>query len=355
MFWIKRTLHFLFSFNFILSVFLLLMLWLGFTLYTDDQHPIQEFLFGYEEEGFVFYPVTHRNYFFGITLMVLVLFIMVLVVLRVNWRNAKILSQKNQIITDTNHKITASIQYAKRIQSGLLPSESLIETCFTQSFVLYQPRDIVSGDLYWIAKIGNLKVIAAIDCTGHGVPGAFLTIMAHRGLNKIVKEKGILHPPDILFQLHKEIYSSFRQNGESAGNDGMELGICMINSELGTLFFSCANLPLYHVSKNQIQKFKGNRLSVGSEGIDLAGPNPFNCTQIEYEPEDTFYMFSDGFADQFGGPSNRKFLSANLQKFVLEISPLPLISQKEKLAKELADWKGNLMQTDDILGIGFQV
>ena len=354
MFWIKRTLHFLFSFYFILSVFFLVIFWLGFIPLSDDQHPIQEFLFGYEEEGFVFYPITHRNYFFGITLLVLVLFIMVLLVLRANWRNAKILSQKNQIILDSNKKITASIQYAKRIQSGLLPSENMIKTCFTQSFILYQPRDIVSGDLYWLAKIGNLKLVAAIDCTGHGVPGAFLTIMAHRGLNKIVLEKGIHHPSDILFQLHKEIYSAFRQNGESAGNDGMEIGICLINSEKSALTFSSANLPLYHVAETKIEKLKGSRLSVGSESIDFSGPNPFTCTEIEYKPADTFYMFSDGFADQFGGPSDRKFLSANLQKYLLEISSFPLDNQKEKLAQKLSDWMGNQIQTDDILGIGFQ-
>jgi len=354
MFWIKRILHFLISFYFILSVFFLVILWLGFILLSEDQHPIQEFLFGYEEEGFVFYPITHRNYFFGITFLVLVLFILVLVVLNVNRRNAKILSQKNQIISDSNKKITASIQYAKTIQSGLLPSENMIKTCFTQSFVLYQPRDIVSGDLYWLAKIGNLKLVAAIDCTGHGVPGAFLTIMAHRGLNKIVLEKGIHHPPDILFQLHKEIYSAFRQNGESPGNDGMEMGICLINSETNALTFSSANLPLYHVAETQIQKLKGNRLSVGSEGIDLSGPNPFTCADIKYKPADTFYMFSDGYADQFGGPADRKFLSANLQKYLLEISPLPLDNQKEKLVKKLSAWMGNRSQTDDILGIGFQ-
>ena len=251
--------------------------------------------------------------------------------------------------------MTASIQYAKRIQSGLLPSEELTESCLSESFVFYEPRDIVSGDLYWLAEIGNFKVVAAIDCTGHGVPGAFLTIMAHRGLNKIVLEKGILHPPDLLFELHKEIYSAFRQKGESDGNDGMEIGICLINSELNTLTFSSANLPLYHVAEGQMQKLKGNRLSVGSEGIDISGTNPFTYTQIEYLQTDIFYMFSDGFADQFGGPANKKFLSANLQKYLLEISPFPLAVQKEKLEKKLADWKGNQNQTDDILGIGFKI
>lgn len=330
--------------------------WLAFDIMrAEDQHPIQEFLFGYEEEGFVFYPVSHRNYFFIITALVLILLLVVFTMWMQKARTSRMLLEKNTIITLYNEKITSSIVYAQRIQQTLLPREQVVKSSFQDAFVMYQPRDIVSGDFFWIFNKGNLRLIAAIDCTGHGVPGAFLTIMANRELNKIVREKGLIRPSDILFQLHQEIMNALGQKENQEPGDGMEVALCVVNQEEKTLKFSGANLPLYHASGDSIRRIKGNRLWIGSPVIPMQGPNPFQEEEIHFKSGDVFYMFSDGYADQFGGEQCRKFLSANLLKIIPDIHPLPLEEQKQRLEQRLMEWKGANPQTDDILGIGLRV
>lgn len=324
-------------------------------LRSDEQHPIQEFLFGYEEEGFVYYPISHRNAFFSIVGLVIVLLLFVYSMLIQQGKTARKLKEQNRIITLANNKITASIHYALRIQQSLLPKEVNVKACFDDAFVLYQPRDIVSGDFFWMFSKDNLRLIAAIDCTGHGVPGAFLTILAHRGLNKIIKEKGMMIPSEILFELHQEIMAALGHKENQESGDGMEVALCVVNQADKTLSFAGANLPLYHASKSGIHKIKGDRYWIGSPVIPLAGPNPFHQETISFEDGDMFYMFSDGFADQFGGHQNRKFLSSNLLKLFPDLKPLPLEEQKKRLEQKLSDWKGSLPQTDDILGIGLRV
>jgi len=332
------------------------VLWLAYDIIqSEEQHPIQEFLFGYEEEGFVFYPVSHRNSFFAIVGLVMVLLLVVYGMLVQQGKTARKLKEQNRMITLSNEKITASIHYAQRIQQSLLPKEVNVKAGFGDAFVLYQPRDIVSGDFFWMFSKGDLRLIAAIDCTGHGVPGAFLTILAHRGLNKIVNEKGLTTPARILFELHREIMSALGQKENQESGDGMEVALCVVNQENKTLTFSGANLPLFHATKNGIHKIKGDRFWIGSPVIPLGGPNPFHEKQITFESGDVFYMFSDGYADQFGGEQNRKFLSSNLLKLFPDIHSFPLEQQKKLLEKKLADWRGSNPQTDDILGIGVRV
>lgn len=340
---------------FALSLVILVSFFLPTLALPEDQHPIHEFLFGFEEEGYVYYPVSHRNYFFVITGLVLLLLLVVAAMLVQNSRAAKVLEKKNKVITGFNQKITSSIQYAQKIQHSLLPSEQLVKSYFSDAFVLYQPRDIVSGDFFWVSEVGNLKLVAAIDCTGHGVPGAFLTIMANQALRKIVYERAITSPAEILFEMHKDILTAFNQNKASLGGDGMDIGICLIDYDDRVLHFAGANMPLLHTSGTGITRIKGDRLWVGSPLINAEGPNPFQQKVIPFYSTDSFYLFSDGYSDQFGGERDRKFLFSNLQKLLNEVSRLTMDEQKDKLEDALSRWKGTTAQTDDILGVGFKV
>lgn len=266
------------------------------------------------------------------------------------------LNREKEIVEVQNLEIKKSIQYAKRIQTSILPSLSYIRETLPDSFVYYQPKDIVSGDFYWFTKIGAKVIIAAVDCTGHGVPGAFMSIIGYTALNYIVNDKRILEPSVILKELDKQVKISINQQGADIENsyDGMELGVCVIDVQQGILEFSGANRPMYFINKDGLQKITTSKSSIGGDN-KFTGMKEFSTFRTKYHKGDSFYLLSDGYVDQFGGPKGKKFMSKNINRLIEEISQLPMRDQGKLFEKNINDWKGLEDQVDDILVIGIRL
>jgi len=257
--------------------------------------------------------------------------------------------QKSMIIEEKNRDITASIRYAERIQRAMLPRENTFE----ETFVLFLPKDIVSGDFYWMHDNGDTQFIAAVDCTGHGVPGAFMSIIGHNSLNKVVREYGLTRPSAILDQLNIEVIKSILQSQEKGINDGMDLALIAFNKKKFTLEFAGAYNPLYLVRNGEVIVYKADRFPIGISTMEQK--KTFTNVIVDIKPGDMLYMCSDGYADQFGSPEVKKFKSVNVKRILSEIWNLPVQEQKERLEKEIMDWKGELPQVDDIMMIGTKI
>ncbi len=278
-------------------------------------------------------------------------------------KNEKIETAYN-IIENQHKDMKDSIRYAKRLQEAILPTDAFQNIFKDNAFVLYQPKDIVSGDFYWIEEIktNNVKqlLFAAVDCTGHGVPGAFMSIVGHNLLKQAVNEHDKIKPSDILDELNVGLNDTLRQTlEESTVKDGMDIALCSLqknNSGSFTLQFSGANNPLWIVRANQqavIEEIKGDKFPIGVfVGEEL---NKFNNHEIELFSGDSLYIFTDGFADQFGGPKGKKFMYKPFQKHILSIQDQTMKEQGIILTKILNDWKGDLEQIDDVLVIGIRI
>jgi serine phosphatase RsbU (regulator of sigma subunit) len=264
---------------------------------------------------------------------------------KVEERTAEVV-QKSLEIEEKNRDITASIRYAERIQRAMLPSDDT----FVDTFVLYMPKDIVSGDFYWMCDTGDKMLIAACDCTGHGVPGAFMSIIGHNSLNKVVREYGITRPSAILDQLNAEVVKALTQRNEETINDGMDLTLIAFDRHNFSLEFAGAYNPIYVVRKGEVLTYKGDRFPIGMSSLQMK--KNFQNQIVDIQPGDMIYMSSDGYADQFGTPESKKFKSGNVKKLLSEIWHLPLNEQREILEKAILDWKGDLPQVDDIMLIG---
>jgi ligand-binding sensor domain-containing protein/serine phosphatase RsbU (regulator of sigma subunit) len=267
---------------------------------------------------------------------------------KVKERTAEVV-QKSMEIEDKNRGITASIRYAERIQRAMLPREDT----FRDTFVLFLPKDIVSGDFYWMYDNGDTQFIAAVDCTGHGVPGAFMSIIGHNSLNTVVREYGLTRPAAIIDQLNIEVMKSLLQREEIAITDGMDLGLIAFNKREFTLEFAGAYSPLYVVRKGEVFVYRGNRFGIGMTTMDKK--KSFTNHDVDIRPGDMLYLCSDGYADQFGSLKVKKYRSGNVRKLLSEICDLPVQDQKEKLLKEIMDWKGDIDQVDDIMFIGTRI
>ena len=265
------------------------------------------------------------------------------------------LSLVNQKISEKNRNITASINYAKRIQDAMLPLVENIQANLPDSFVFYRPRDIVSGDFYWFYEKDNQLIIAAVDCTGHGVPGAFMSLVASNLLHNAIVHKGIMEPEKILSKLHRSTYSYLKQD-KTRNQDGMDISLCHIDKEARVLTFAGAKNPLVYIQNNKQEVIKGTRNSIGGFSKFSNADVHFQQHKIELgEEPTTFYIYTDGFQDQFGGEAGGKFRTAPFRKLLEEISQEPIDKQEGLLAKAFDDWKGNEKQIDDVLVIGFRI
>ena len=267
---------------------------------------------------------------------------------KVRERTAEVV-QKSLIIEEKNRDITASIRYAERIQRAMLPKEE----AFRDTFVLFLPKDIVSGDFYWMHDNGDWLFFAAVDCTGHGVPGAFMSIIGHNSLSKVVREYGLTRPAAILDQLNIEVMKALLQRHEKAIMDGMDLALIAIERKTGKVEYAGAYNPLYLVRKGEVITYKGDRFPIGMTTMEEK--KSFTNQLVDVQPGDMLYMCSDGYADQFGSEEVKKYKSNNVKKLLSEIWSLPVIEQKARLEKEIMTWKGDLEQVDDILFIGTKI
>ncbi len=267
-------------------------------------------------------------------------------------KNEEILTQK-ELIEEKNTAITDSIHYASRIQTAVLPPSDFIGDYFPGHFILFKPKDIVSGDFYWGAKKDGIQVIAAADCTGHGVPGAFMSMLGTAFLNEIMNASKALKAGDMLNELRKNIIQSLRQSGEEGeAKDGMDIALCIVDQNNKTIQFAGANNPLYVIHNEEISIYKGDRMPIG---IHQNSHLPFTNYEISAHSDDVFYIFSDGFADQFGGEKGKKLKYKPFQQYVLSIHKEDMSVQKAKLETFFEQWKGDYEQVDDVLVIGVRM
>jgi len=279
---------------------------------------------------------------------------------KVEERTAEIKNQK-EIIEKKNEDITASINYAKHIQRVVLPEEGRIAQAFQQSFILFKPRDIVSGDFYWFQEKtlidGRVKtIITSVDCTGHGVPGAFMSLIANEILNEIVNEKGIIEADKILNELHKSVRKVLKQD-QSDNRDGMDMSLCVIDKESKAIEFAGAKNSLIYIQNNEINTLKGDKYPIG--GLQHGVERVFTKQTIFYAHAPiSCYILSDGYQDQFGGIESRKFHRQTLKELLFKNHQLPMLEQKDILENTLTQWMKigtpeEEQQIDDILIIGF--
>jgi len=271
-----------------------------------------------------------------------------------NYRNKKkanilLKSQRDQIAYQKKH-ITDSIQYAKKIQTAILPSLELF-TDKVEHFVLFKPRDIVSGDFYWVEEIDDKLIIIAADCTGHGVPGAFMSMLGVSMLNEIVLNERITRPDLILNALRDRVIDALKQETDSMIKDGMDMTICVLDRSMKKLLYSGAENPLCHISGGELKQIKGDKMPVAIHEV----MEPFALHELDLKSGDTFYTFSDGYADQFGGPRQKKFMIKNLRNLLLSIQNLPMIEQGRKLDETFEAYRSELDQVDDVVVIGVKV
>ncbi|NOU18886.1 MAG: tetratricopeptide repeat protein [Bacteroidales bacterium] len=265
----------------------------------------------------------------------------------------RVLEEKNELITEQKKEITDSIRYASRIQRAILPSDEIMRLNLPEHFVLYLPRDIVSGDFFWLSQRGGKIVIVAADCTGHGVPGAFMSMLGVSFLYEIVNKEGIMQPGSILNYLRDHVKSTLSQTGKKdEAKDGMDISLCVFDPKEMKLEWAGAYNPLYLIRNGELTEYKANKMPIA---IHMNDHIPFTNNEISVQKGDTFYISSDGYADQFGGTDGRKFMSKKYKEMLLQIWDKPMDEQKEIIQKAHLDWKGHHEQVDDILVMGVRV
>jgi serine phosphatase RsbU (regulator of sigma subunit) len=262
------------------------------------------------------------------------------------------MERKKSELMSKNKSITDSLIYAQRIQEALLPSEDYFRNYLNESFIFYRPKDIVSGDFYWIEEKENKVYIVAADCTGHGVPGALMSMIGHELLNKIINVDNVLQPSKILEILSKELEKIFsrEKNVGTIIHDGMDISICVVDRKKKKMEFSGAFLPLYIIRDNRLVELKGDKLIIGMTPPDKSYTN----VEMELMKDDMIYLFSDGYIDQFGGSENKKFMYRRFRYLLMTIYRFPVDDQKAILEENIKSWMGNSPQLDDMLVIGFK-
>jgi PAS domain S-box-containing protein len=257
-------------------------------------------------------------------------------------------------IEKKNKAIRDSINYAKRIQQAMLPLKEEIKSNLPDSFILFKPKDVVSGDFYWFSAMDDDIFIAAADCTGHGVPGALMSMIGNSFLNEIVNEKRIREPAVILDTLRENIVKTLRQRGEERdAKDGMDIALCRISKKTLEMQFAGAFNPLYLIHNGELTEVKGDRFPIGyTKGKEDVR---FQNHNFQLKKGDLIYLFTDGYADQFGGPKEKKFMYKHFKEMLLSIREKSMTEQKEVLDGAIEEWKGSLEQLDDILVIGCRI
>lgn len=283
----------------------------------------------------------------------------------INQQKEEILSQRDRMQTQTdilekalkqldnkNQQITDSIRYAQQIQRAMLPFAERIAHVVPDYFILFRPKDIVSGDFYWFLESDEKTYLAVVDCTGHGVPGAFMSLIGGQLLDHIVNENKLASPELILNELHKRIRTVLNQD-KNQNDDGMDIALCIIDKENKQLDFAGAKSPLCYIKDDKLIEIKGNKKPVG--GPQKEAERLFTKHTVKIDTTTTFYLFSDGYQDQFGGENRKKYMNKRFRDFLLSINEFPMWEQQVKLDVELENWKGASAQTDDILVAGFRI
>ncbi|MBL4752307.1 MAG: SpoIIE family protein phosphatase [Flavobacteriales bacterium] len=264
------------------------------------------------------------------------------------------LAFSNEQLAEKNEDITASIRYAKRIQTAILPPKEIMQRHYPESFVFFRPKDIVSGDFYWMEQHNGSLLFAAVDCTGHGVPGAFMSIIGNNILTDVIGKQKIHKPSEILAKLSKGVYETLRQtSNDHEVQDAMDLAFCSIDVKTHHLQFAAAYNPLYVLRNGEILETKADRLAIGTYQVEKE--SSYTNHEMDLQKDDTLYIFSDGFVDQFGGRNGKKFMNKRFKKMLIDMQNKTMKAQEEYLDERLISWRGEQDQVDDILVIGLRI
>ncbi len=303
----------------------------------------------------------YRFILYGILFIAFVFFI-VLMQTRILIRTRRHLKEKEQALDQIERQkieleirdkdITDSLNYAQRIQEALLPSEEYFRKYFKESFIFLKPKDIVSGDFYWIGDKGDKVFIVAADCTGHGVPGALMSMIGIEIIEKTINVDNIENPSQILGVLNKGLEKTFsrEKNIGTIIRDGMDIGLCVIDRKRNKIEFSGAFFPLYLIRDNTLVELKDDKLIIGMNPANI----PYTNHELDIMENDMFYIFSDGYVDQFGGSQNKKFMYRRFRYLLMTIHNFPITDQKAILEDNIRTWMNGNVQVDDIMVIGFR-
>ena len=298
-----------------------------------------------------------RYFLFGILFIILVFAVFIFNRYRVTHRQKEIITQQEKetqfqkhLVEEKNKEITDSITYAKRIQSAILPPEKLIRQHLPENFILYLPKDIVAGDFYWFENGEDLVFFAAADCTGHGVPGAMVSVVCHNALNRSVKEFKLKEPAKILDKTREIVISEFEKSDEDV-KDGMDISLCTYRPSDKTLFWAGAHNPLWILRKGELLEFRADKQPIGKYTDAL----PFTGHEIPLQQGDCLYIFTDGLQDQFGGEKGKKFKASQIREILLGGQHLSMPEQKNRLEQAFYNWKSTLEQVDDVCFIGVKI
>jgi len=261
------------------------------------------------------------------------------------------LIEKHKELEQQNKDMLDSIQYASRIQEAILPDIEKIKNAFSDAFVLYQPKDVVSGDYYFFYQRGSKSFVAAVDCTGHGVPGALMSIIANGILKEVIIKKGITEPSEILYALDEELFAALNKKGEIT-SDGMDVALAVFDSENNSVRYSGAFRPMILLRDNELIEFEANRYPIGFYA-DVE--KVFVSKEIEFKKEDTFYFFTDGYCDQFGGELKKKFNRKRFKELLLSLHGMEMEEQRSFLQYALLNWRQAEPQLDDVCIIGVRI
>lgn len=314
---------------------------------------LSETFFGSEDMYQVCYPKDHRSFFYSIIIFSISTLVLGLLVIYIKTNSNKKLKEKNAIIAEQNKDLIDSINYAQRIQQAMLPDKTMMDKVFTNGFVLYKPKHIVSGDFYWVNECNGLLYIAVLDCTGHGVPGALLTMLGYNAINKAVLEKELTDPTLILDSMNTDVKIALKQTQYNSVQDSMEAAIVCVDVVNKSIKFSGANIALQLIHNGHSQIITSGKCSVGSiqqKVIELP-----HTHELKLNQGDSFYLYSDGYADQFGGPKGKKFKYKQLEELLTKNCHLPLHQLSEMLNQHFEDWKGKLEQVDDVTVLGYKM
>jgi serine phosphatase RsbU (regulator of sigma subunit) len=267
----------------------------------------------------------------------------------VNERTADIKRQKH-LLEEKQKEIIDSISYAKRLQDAILPPQEFVDSHIKDNFIYYKPKDIVAGDFYWAEKVGEKFFIAAADSTGHGVPGAMVSVVCSNALNRTIKEFKLTETGKILDKTRELVIETFEKSASEV-KDGMDISLLCIDSKNKNIYWSGANNPLWFIQDNELKEIKADKQPIGKTEY----AKPFTTHQIEYKADTTFYLFTDGFADQFGGPNGKKFKYKQFSDLLLKNNHLSQKQQSDIINEAFSDWKSDLEQVDDVCVIGIKL
>jgi serine phosphatase RsbU (regulator of sigma subunit) len=293
-----------------------------------------------------------------ISLVVIVLISLFLIaytrkILRQDQKQKELFSVQKSIIEDKNNKITASINYAQRIQNAIIPQQNFIRTALGETATFYKPKDIVSGDFPYYYEKNGYKYYAAVDCTGHGVPGAMMSLIGHLILNDILNGDKLFEPGEVLNRLHAGVVKTLKQDDpENKTADGMDVALCRISPDHSEVLYAGAHRPLYHLQNGKIIQHKGDKFPVG--GNQYGGKNNFTTHHVDVQKGDSLYFFSDGYPDQFGGPENLKFGPKRMRGIIEEKKEESVADVISYFEQQFEEWMGDEKQIDDVLLIGIQ-